>query len=77
MVPGEFVANGHDYRADLARFVREVYDLDCTDAQLERIEQALRKYEVVRQQMTDAEKPATPPPPRAINIGRLHLKIPA
>jgi hypothetical protein len=56
VVPGEFVADGHDYRADLARFVREVYDLPCSDAQLERVEAALRKYEVLRQQMTEAEQ---------------------
>lgn len=51
VVPGEFVANGHDYRADLARFVREVYALPCTDVQLARVETALRKYELVRQEM--------------------------
>jgi uncharacterized membrane protein len=50
VVPGEFVANGHDYRADLARFVREVYGLSCTDSQLERVEAALRKYELLRRQ---------------------------
>ena len=54
VVPGEFVANGHDYRADLARFVREVFALRSTDAQLERVESALRKYEVIRQQLTAA-----------------------
>jgi uncharacterized membrane protein len=54
VVPGEFVANGHDYRADLARFVREVFALQCTDAQLGRVESALRKYEVLRQQLAEA-----------------------
>jgi hypothetical protein len=52
VVPGEFVANGHDYRADIARFVREVYDLPCTNEQLSRIESALRRYEVMRQQQS-------------------------
>jgi hypothetical protein len=65
VVPGEFVANGHDYRADLARFVREVYDLPCSDAQLEQVEAALRKYEVIRQELTEAaarqQEPATGP----------------
>jgi uncharacterized membrane protein len=51
VVPGEFVANGHDYRADLARFVQEVYDLPCSDTQLQRVESALRHYEVLRQQL--------------------------
>jgi uncharacterized membrane protein len=60
VVPGEFVANGHDYRADLARFVREVYDLPCTDEQLERVEAALRKYELIRQQLTQAAEETKP-----------------
>jgi uncharacterized membrane protein len=58
VVPGEFVANGHDYRADLARFVRGVYGLQCSDAQLERIEGALRQYELLRQERLDAETTA-------------------
>jgi uncharacterized membrane protein len=63
VVPGEFVANGHDYRADLARFVRAVYGLQCTDAQLERIETALRKYELLRQARLDDEATAEAPEP--------------
>ena len=58
VVPGEFVANGHDYRADLARFVREVYALPCSDAQLASVEEALRKYELVREEMLAAGKAA-------------------
>jgi uncharacterized membrane protein len=77
VVPGQFVANGHDYRADLARFVREVYDLDCTSEQLERIEQALRKYEVVREQMTEQAKHTPQPARPAFGIGRLLHKVPA
>ena len=53
VVPGEFVANGHDYRADLARFVREVYALPCSDEQLARVEAALREDEVERQKKFD------------------------
>jgi uncharacterized membrane protein len=52
-VPGEFVARGHDYRADLARFVREVYALSCSDEQLERVEEALRKDDLLRQERLD------------------------
>jgi uncharacterized membrane protein len=48
VVAGVFDAKGHDYRGDLARFVREVYDLPCSDSQLARIEEALREREVVR-----------------------------
>lgn len=33
VVPGE----GHDYRADLARFVQAVYRLDATEEQMERL----------------------------------------
>ncbi|MCI0817625.1 MAG: alpha/beta-hydrolase family protein [Chloroflexi bacterium] len=47
--PGEFEANGHDYRADLARFVREAYGLGCSDEQMEEVEAALRRYEMLRQ----------------------------
>jgi uncharacterized membrane protein len=53
VVPGQFDANGHDYRADLARFVREVFDLPCSDEQLDRVEAALRRYEAERQEMLD------------------------
>jgi uncharacterized membrane protein len=42
--PGEFVASGHEYSADLARFVREAYALTCTEEQMERIEQSLRGW---------------------------------
>jgi hypothetical protein len=47
--PGEFEANGHDYRADLARFVREAYGLECSEEQMEQVEAALRRYEMLRQ----------------------------
>ena len=78
VVPGEFVANGHDYRADLAHFVREVYGLQCTDEQLARIEEAMRRYELERQRMLDQSKPPAPiKQPRVINLGPVHLKVPA
>ena len=56
VVPGQFEAKGHDYRADLARFVREVYDLPATDAQLAAVEQALRAAELERKRRLDAAK---------------------
>jgi uncharacterized membrane protein len=49
VIPGQFDANGHDYRGDLARFVREAYALECSDEQLESVEGALRRYEILRQ----------------------------
>jgi hypothetical protein len=40
VVPGQFEARGHDYRADLAQFIREVYRLSASDDQLAAVEQA-------------------------------------
>jgi uncharacterized membrane protein len=56
VIPGEFTASGHDYRADLARFVREAYALQCSDDQLARIETALRRFERAWQDQLDAKK---------------------
>ena len=47
VVPGVFVAHGHDYRADLARMVAVAYALPVEDAELARIELALRRREAV------------------------------
>ncbi len=47
VVPGQFEALGHDYRADLARFTSIAFDLPVGDDELERIEQALRQREMV------------------------------
>jgi uncharacterized membrane protein len=58
VIPGEFEAKGHDYRADLARFVREVYALPATDEQLAAVEQALRAAELDRKRLVDAAKAA-------------------
>jgi len=49
VVPGEFYSTGHDYRADLAEFVRLAYGLSgVTDEQMERIETRLRDSEIRR-----------------------------
>ncbi len=45
VVPGNFVARGHDYRADLARMVSVAYGLPAGDEELLSIEQALRRRE--------------------------------
>jgi uncharacterized membrane protein len=58
VIPGEFEAKGHDYRADLARFVREVYALPATDEQLAAVEQVLRAAELERKRLLDAAKAA-------------------
>ena len=46
--PGKIEARGHDYRGDLARFVREVFALPATDEQLASVEGALRRFEAAR-----------------------------
>jgi hypothetical protein len=64
-VPGEFGSFGHDYRADMVRFVRDAYGLpDATTQQLERIDQTLRALELERAERIKAPNPdAAPPPP--------------
>jgi hypothetical protein len=57
VIPGEFGAKGHDYRADLARFVREVYALEASDEQLAAIERALRANELQRKALLSAHDP--------------------
>jgi len=57
VIPGQFEAKGHDYRADLARFVREVYVLQASDEQLASIEAALRANELQRAALLKAHHP--------------------
>jgi uncharacterized membrane protein len=59
VVPGRFEAKGHDYRADLARFLREVYALPATDTQLAAVEHALRAAELDRKRLLDAARKRT------------------
>ena len=47
-VPGQFVAVGHDYRADIADFVRAVYGFSVTEKQMVAIDLALRAADVER-----------------------------
>ena len=61
-VPGQFASFGHDYRADMARFVRDAYALPGTEPQLERIEQVLRSLERERAERIKAEHAAAAPP---------------
>lgn len=46
VVPGVFVARGHDYRADLAQFTAVAYDLPVDDQTMLRVERALRAREL-------------------------------
>lgn len=53
VIPGQFDAKGHDYRADLARFIRTVYRLEVTSDQLAQAEKALRRNELERKERVD------------------------
>ncbi len=59
VIPGEFKALGHDYRADLAQFVSAAYGLtDVTDDQMASIEDRLRRSEVERAaKIADGKEP--------------------
>ncbi len=49
VVPGEFLSSGHDYRADLAQFVKTAYGFDdVSEGQMNHIEDRLRDSEVER-----------------------------
>jgi uncharacterized membrane protein len=48
LAPGHIEAKGHDYRGDIARFVREVFALPASDEQLASVEAALRRFETAR-----------------------------
>jgi uncharacterized membrane protein len=60
--PGSYRAWAHDYRADLPRFLSEVYGVPATAAQLDRIEDALRLRETVRERLF-SEAPGGRPAP--------------
>ena len=59
VIPGEFKALGHDYRADLAQFVSVAYGLtDVTDSQMASIEARLRRSEIERAaKIADGKEP--------------------
>jgi hypothetical protein len=64
-VPGEFGSFGHDYRADMVRFVRDAYALPTADeSQIARIEEILRSLELDRAARIKAQHGhAAPQPP--------------
>jgi uncharacterized membrane protein len=74
LTPGEFASFGHDYRADMAAFVRDAYGLpEATDEQLERIEQVLRSLEFERNERIKAEAAQAAPPAPAHRADPDHL----
>jgi uncharacterized membrane protein len=69
-VSGEFGSFGHDYRADMVRFVRDAYALPAaSDAQVARIEQVLRSLELERAARIKAQHGQAIPPPPAHRTG--------
>jgi hypothetical protein len=48
-IPGAYRAWAHDYRPDLPDFIRDVYDLECSEEQLARIKAACEQREDFRQ----------------------------
>jgi uncharacterized membrane protein len=63
VVPGEFRSSGHDYRADMARVVRDAYDLEATEEQMAAIEETLRRLERERAERIEAASHDTAPLP--------------
>jgi len=77
--PGQFASFGHDYRADMAQFVRDAYGLpDATDGQLARIEAVLRSLEIERAERIKAldAKVAPPAPAHRSDRGGLAGGVP-
>ena len=71
LTPGEFASFGHDYRADMAAFVRDAYGFpEASDEQLDRIEQVLRSLEFERNERIQAERANAAPPAQAPRAGR-------
>src|SRR5215213_5779195 len=61
-VPGDFGSFGHDYRADMVRFVRDAYQLPAaTEQQLSHIEETLRSLELERAERIKARDPNAAP----------------
>jgi uncharacterized membrane protein len=62
-VPGRFGSFGHDYRADMVRFVADAYGLPAaTEEQLASIDQTLRSLELERAERIKAAHPQDAPP---------------
>lgn len=62
VIPGEFFSTGHDYRADLAEFIRAAYGFtDVSDEQMESIEARLRASEISRAERIAEGKVAVDP----------------
>lgn len=66
--PGIFDEGGHDYRREIPDAIRTVWGLDVSDEQMDRVQQALRRRELVwavRRAWHDAKVKPTPERPAA------------
>ena len=66
--PGIFDEGGHDYRREVPEAIRVVWDLEVSDEQMKRVQQALRRRELVwevRRAWRNAELKPTPERPAA------------
>jgi uncharacterized membrane protein len=63
-IPGEYRPWAHDYRPDLPRFVREVYDLPCSEEQIAAVEAAVAQRETVREEIFAGQTDEASPPPQ-------------
>ena len=66
--PGIFDEGGHDYRREVPEALRTVWDLTVSDAQMDRVQQALRRRELVweiRRSWQNAQLKPTPERPAA------------
>jgi hypothetical protein len=76
-VPGEFGSFGHDYRADMVRFVRDAYALPAADeSQVSRIEEVLRSLELERAARIKAQAAHAAPQPPAHRAGNVQTGVP-
>jgi uncharacterized membrane protein len=74
-VPGKFGSFGHDYRADMVRFVHDAYRLPAaTEEQLDRIDQTLRSLELERAQRIKAKHADAAPTPPAQRADEDHFR---
>jgi len=52
-IPGSYRAWAHDYRPDLPEFIRDVYGLECSPEQMDRIKAACQEREELRESIFD------------------------
>ena len=66
--PGIFDEGGHDYRREIPEAIRTVWGLEVSDEQMQRVQQALRRRELVwavRRAWQSAQVKPTPQRPAA------------